>query len=415
MQNENIPGQVPGSAPADANADTGRPPAGTQAGAQQVGVPVGTQQAGTPFSAPAGTPAVAPVQPHVGGPAGPRAGRRSQPRATIPSGRQAGPQAAIPAGRRGGTRTGAPRRAARAETSGHPPVTISRRLLVALLALAAAAGSLLTLLVSRISGCTARRQGGDTSSIDATSGAWVDPYDWDRMRNDENGLLAYYDTAGNKLSEAGIDVAEFDGEVDWGQVKAAGVDFVMVRVGYRGYSQGTVNLDSQFHNYIVGASQAGLKVGAYFFSQATTVDEAVEEANFTLAALSEAGVELTYPVAFDEELYPEGSAEARTNNLDGDTETLTSIAAAFLEVVTGAGYEGVVYGNQHDLGRLNVDDESISGYELWYAEYDILHPTGHYDMAMWQYKSTGVIPGVNEGQPATDLNIRFVAKGKSDS
>lgn len=289
---------------------------------------------------------------------------------------------------------------------GSDMVAISKKRLAVIIALVIIVVVLATILIMEIASCN-RSDTLDTGSIDATSGAWVDPYDWDLMKNDEDGLLAYYDENGNKLSEEGIDVSEHDGTIDWQQVKNAGVDFAIIRVGYRGYTQGSIVLDEQFYNNITGAYNAGLKVGVYFFSQAISTDEAVEEANFVLDCLENVNVTLSYPIAFDEELHPGGSdTAARTDNLT--TQELTDNAIAYLSTITAAGYEGMIYGNQNDLARLDLTGE-LAQYPIWYAEYGVDHPTGQYDMAIWQYKETGIIAGTSENEGATDLNIRFIA------
>ncbi len=314
------------------------------------------------------------------------------------------------AGGSGGSGGGGRRRGGSDEgDGGSRQMTISRRGFAVILALVAVVGALVATLVSMLRSSSGKKTlETDTGTIDATTDTWVDPYDWDKMGNDEqSGLLAYYDADGTKLSEAGVDVSEHDGTIDWQQAKAAGVEFAIVRVGYRGYSQGSINLDEQFYSNISGASEAGIKVGAYFFSQAVTAEEATEEANYVVDCLKNAGVELSYPVAFDEELNPGGSGvSARTDGLS--TSQLTQNAQAYLSVITSAGYRGMIYGNQNDLARLDLTGD-LAQYPIWYAEYEVDHPTGHYDMEVWQYRSTGLVSGINEGERATDLDIRFIA------
>ncbi len=267
------------------------------------------------------------------------------------------------------------------------------------------AGALIAVLVYSLSSCS--REPEPTTATTTVTETWTPPYTWDNMRNDEDGLLAYYDASGLKLSEEGIDVSEHDGTIDWQAVKDSGVDFAIVRLGYRGYTKGSIVLDEQFYNNILGASQAGIKVGVYFFSQAITTDEAVEEANFVIDTLANVNVSLSYPVVFDEELKAGGAAEVTRSDDLTDAER-TAIAKAFLEAVSQAGYQAMIYGNQHYLALLDLEGE-LSGYSVWYAEYGVAHPTGEYDMAMWQYTDTGLIAGVNEDQRATDINIRFIA------
>ena len=124
-------------------------------------------------------------------------------------------------------------------------------------------------------------------------------YDFSNLALDEEtGYLSYKDTKGKVSAKKGIDVSEFQGEtIDWQQVKAAGIDFAILRLGFRGMTEGGLNVDATFEENYQGATAAGLKVGVYFFSQAITQEEAQEEAQFVLGTLN--GRELTYPVVFD--------------------------------------------------------------------------------------------------------------------
>ena len=207
-----------------------------------------------------------------------------------------------------------------------------------------------------------------------------------------------------KLSESGIDVSEHDGEIDWTQVKAAGVDFAMLRLGFRGYGQGTMNLDKYFLANLSGASAAGIKVGVYFFSQAITEDEAREEADYVINSLAATDVELSYPIVFDEEPITDGNV-ARTDDLTA--AQFSANALAFCQRVEQAGYTPMLYGNKHELAKLDLKGE-LAGYDVWYAEYGVSQPTGKFDFVMWQYSDTGSIPGVVTSAGQVDLNIRFL-------
>ena len=198
----------------------------------------------------------------------------------------------------------------------------------------------------------------------------------------------------------GIDVSSFQGEIDWKQVKQSGIRFAMIRLGYRGYTEGGLRMDSRFEENIRGALEAGLEVGVYFFSQAITPGEAEEEAEFVLEALE--GYELAYPVAFDWEPITPGK-EARTDALDG--ETLTQCAAAFCRRVSQAGYVPQVYFNK-ELGYLVYDLAELKDWSFWLAEYDTA-PDFYYGFDLWQYTHAGSVAGI-QGNVDLDLDLRSV-------
>lgn len=214
----------------------------------------------------------------------------------------------------------------------------------------------------------------------------------------EIGGIRYYYHGGQK-GIPGIDVSSYQQNIDWQEVKQAGVEFAMIRVGYRGWTSGELALDDHFISHIEGALAADIKVGVYFFSQALTVEEAVEEAQFTLAQIKD--YEISYPVVFD---WEEVEAEsARTNDMD--MRMLTSCAEAFCRTVSESGYTGGVYFNQaYGYDQLNLP--SISDYTFWLAEY-APHPSFEYGFQMWQYTNEGSVPGI-EGN--VDLNIAFETK-----
>jgi len=198
----------------------------------------------------------------------------------------------------------------------------------------------------------------------------------------------------------GIDVSSHQKEIDWEKVAASGVEFVMIRVGYRGYgAEGTLNLDPYFQQNILGASQAGLKIGVYFFSQAITAIEAAEEAQFVLNALG--GFPLTYPVVYDWETV---SADgARTKGLDNTI--LTDCAITFCESVALAGYEPMIYYNL-PVGYNHYQLDRLTAYDKWFAQYTSKNqPDMYYDYRIWQYTDSGSVPGI-EGK--VDMNLAFL-------
>ena len=146
---------------------------------------------------------------------------------------------------------------------------------------------------------------------------------------------------------------------------------------------------------MTGCTSAGIPFGVYFFSQALNEEEAREEARYVLEQID--GVGTQYPVVFDEE--PIAGVDARANDLSADQ--LTHNAQAFCQVIEDAGYQTMVYGNQYDLDRMNVNDLD---YPIWYAEYVDTHPTGNFDYVMWQYTNEGSVAGISG---PVDMNILF--------
>lgn len=206
----------------------------------------------------------------------------------------------------------------------------------------------------------------------------------------ENGWISYPDAL------QGVDVSVYQGEIDWQAVADAGVDFAIIRAGYRGYSQGAIQPDTNFQKNMEGALKAGLDVGVYFFSQATTVREAEEEADYVLEAIRSYPV--TYPVVFDWE-FIDGQT-ARTDEMEG--EHMTECAKTFCELVQAAGYTPMVYFNQ-EQGYLYYQLDQLDQFPFWLAEYDE-KPDFFYDFDIWQYTHTGTVPGIPGN---VDLNLAF--------
>lgn len=210
----------------------------------------------------------------------------------------------------------------------------------------------------------------------------------------DNGWRTYQN--GQQKAITGIDVSTYQGEIDWKKVADSGVEFAMIRCGYRGYSKGVIVPDKNFEQNIQGALDAGLEVGVYFFSQAMNTWEAREEAEFTLECIE--GYDVTYPVAFDWETI--GSSEARTNDME--PSEITNCAGVFCDVVKEAGYEPVIYFNQ-DLGYLGYELDMLKEYPFWLAEYNET-PSFYYHFDLWQYTHKGTVPGI-EGD--VDMNLDF--------
>lgn len=227
--------------------------------------------------------------------------------------------------------------------------------------------------------------------LTATPTLEPNPYGAADFGYDENGYLACL--AGESIP--GIDVSSHQGTIDWPKVKAAGMEFALVRVGYRGYDTGTLHADEMALTNLREAKAAGLKIGAYFFSQAVTAEEAVEEAQFALAMLD--GVEMDLPLVYDWEYVSES---ARTGAMK--PEILLSCVNAFCAEVARAGFEPMVYFNQ-DLANTLLDISQLAEYPFWLAMYD-RQMTFPYKIDFWQYSDEGQIPGI-EGN--VDLNLYF--------
>ena len=224
----------------------------------------------------------------------------------------------------------------------------------------------------------------------------VNPYDRAAFSTDSRGRVLY--EKDGKRGKTGIDVSTYQNEIDWPAVAADGIDFAILRLGYRGYTEGGLFMDQSFAQNLQGALDAGLEVGVYFFSQAITPEEAEAEAAYILNAIE--GRTITYPIAFDWETITPGSG-ARTEGLDG--QTLTKCAAAFCEKIQAAGYVPAVYFNQ-TLGYLHYDLRELTDYGLWLAEYDS-KPDFYYHFDLWQYSHTGQVAGI-EGDVDLDLDLR---------
>ncbi len=227
-------------------------------------------------------------------------------------------------------------------------------------------------------------------------------YNWENIKVSENGLK-YYTDNGKKVSLEGVDVSSHQKDIDWAKVKAAGIDFAIIRVGFRGYGTGAIVLDEYFTKNMDGALAAGLKVGVYFFSQAINEAEAIEEANVVIEQLKKYKSKITYPVVYDAEDITNDTA--RTDNLLG--EQITSNCIAFCEKIKDAGYTPMIYANKRwFLTRLDLT--RLTDYDMWHAAY-VDAPDTPYMYTMWQYSASGKVAGITG---SVDLNISFVDYSK---
>lgn len=207
--------------------------------------------------------------------------------------------------------------------------------------------------------------------------------------------LTYEDD--NYSSRLGIDVSRHQGKIDWEKVKAQGVEFAFLRIGYRGYGkEGSINLDKRFHENIKGAQDAGIDVGVYFFSQAVSEEEALEEAKFVLDALD--GSKLQLPVVYD----PESILDdvARTDDVSGEQFTRNTIV--FCDSIRENGYEPMIYSNML-WEAFEFDLSQLSEIPVWYADYEEF-PQTPYHFVFWQYTNEGRISGI-DGEMDYDIQI----------
>lgn len=184
----------------------------------------------------------------------------------------------------------------------------------------------------------------------------------------------------------GIDVSEHQLEIDWKAVSLTGLDFAMIRVGYRGYTYGDIYEDEYFQANIQGATENGIKVGLYFFSQATTEEEAREEANYVLEAIGDYRID--YPIVYDWE-YMSGD---NSRTADVGYEQVTACARAFCQVIREAGYYPMIYFSQ-SAALLHFDLMELEEFDFWLADYSDA-PWFVYDYQMWQYTASGQLDGI---------------------
>ncbi|MEG0071269.1 MAG: glycoside hydrolase family 25 protein [Raoultibacter sp.] len=220
-------------------------------------------------------------------------------------------------------------------------------------------------------------------------------YDYARLV--DTGGVKSYRGADGKMAAEGIDVSSHNQQIDWQAVAASGVDFAYIRAGYRGYTEGKIWEDEAFAYNIEGATNAGLDVGVYFFSQAITEQEAREEADWVIDAVG--GYNLHYPVAFD--LEENGVKNERIAGLNRAEQT--AIAQAFCNRVRERGFGAIIYGNNLWLDGHYDLEALIDNYDLWYADY-ANQPGQTYRFRMWQYTSSGEVPGVSG---SVDRNLCF--------
>ena len=206
-----------------------------------------------------------------------------------------------------------------------------------------------------------------------------------------DGLQYYFDGNGKLSSCTMIDVSTYNGDIDWNAVKAAGVDYAIIRVGYRGYGTARLVQDRRFEQNMRGAINAGIRVGAYIVTQAVNTEEAVEEASFIVEKCR--GYNVTLPLAIDVEWAGNSYEEGRANSISASTRT--DVINAFARTVMNSGYAAMVYANKDWFENKIYSGNLFSSCKIWLAQYRNTEYTYGGRVNMWQYTSKGRVDGIN--------------------
>lgn len=202
----------------------------------------------------------------------------------------------------------------------------------------------------------------------------------------------------NSSGHLGIDVSKYNGNIDWNAVKNSGVSYVIIRCGYRGSTTGALIEDPMFRSNIQGAAKAGLKVGVYFFTQATSEVEAVEEASMVLNLIR--GYNISYPVFLDVE-----ATNGNNGRADGiSVSTRTAVCRAFCQTIQNSGYKAGIYANKTWFNE-KIDAPSLTNYKIWLAQYAAAPSYSRTKYDMWQYSSKGKVSGISGN---VDMNISYM-------
>ena len=210
--------------------------------------------------------------------------------------------------------------------------------------------------------------------------------DWYKV--DFKGKQGYVQASYLRLNpiEKGIDVSKWNGNINWRSVKNSGVDYVIIRAGY-----GTSTIDPKFKTYIEGAKSVGLKIGVYWFSYATTPDNAAMEAQACLNAISPYKSSVTYPVFFDFEY--DSVRYANNNGVKVTRDLASRMATSFLNKVESKGYTSGIYTNK-DFSSTYFNSDLINSNNMWVAQYSSTNTFGK-PYSMWQYSEKGSVPGIS--------------------
>lgn len=228
------------------------------------------------------------------------------------------------------------------------------------------------------------------------NGIRYNDYDFSKLKKFDD-LFFYEDD--HYYSKLGVDLSSYQRDIDFNALKDNGIEFVYLRVAYRGYQTGEIHKDVYFESFYKRAKECGLEVGVYIFSAAINIEEAHEEANFILDAISDKEIDL--PIVIDMEAIDYD--EARTDNISNDE--IKDIINTFISDVNKKGYDGSLYTNlQYIKDHLSPSD--LVDWNLWVAQYNKV-PDHQYAFNIWQYTESGVIKGIDE---RLDLNLMLVEK-----
>jgi GH25 family lysozyme M1 (1,4-beta-N-acetylmuramidase) len=230
-----------------------------------------------------------------------------------------------------------------------------------------------------------RHSDGTKEWVDISEDIPKNSYDYTKLTY-QKPIMNYYEN-GKLVSKCGVDISANQQDVDFSKLKSAGCDFVMIKVGARGYSSGNIVFDENYEDNIKAAKKAGLDIGVYFCSQAVSKSEAREEADELIDAIS--SYTIKYPVVFVMENVDDDMARIEAL----DTTERTQIAKAFMDRVEDAGYTPMIYGDLEWLMTM-VDMDTLQDYEVWYAQ-DADEPDYPYEFGMWQYDSDASIKGID--------------------
>ena len=219
----------------------------------------------------------------------------------------------------------------------------------------------------------------------------------DQIEFDENGYMNYV-VDGQNLGHKGIDVSEYQGNIDWNKVAESGVEFAFVRCAYRGYGTGKLVEDKNFAKNMQGALAAGLHVGSYVFTQATTREEVEEEVNLAVVMTVQQATDV--PIVIDVERVSNGGG--RMDQLSAQERT--DLVLYFCELVSSYGFRPYIYYNT-DMAVLRLELDRLEAYPKWFASYSdtLFYP---YDYEILQYSNKGKVPGISGD---VDMNVSFDA------